>query len=227
MIMTSKSILGASILALQLLIAVGEAVAQTNSLDASSSTKKAASRFNVGSGLLVPGPLGIPSVGGGAWIAIGTGRSRLEVDYFYRRRQDEGVEFFRAGGFVEHLAYTDIATQDSVDVVFSRHFRSERRFTPHVFAGVGYVLEKGSMCHTSRESGNGRTVDGFSICDRSKDGHFVAVAGAGFDVEFGSRFFVRVRSRGTFVPGEEEPYPWVRVVRATMSTIVAGGGVRF
>lgn len=185
-----------------------------------------AHRFDTGAALLAPVYWQYHPPGGGAWLTIGAGRVRWQAGYWYM--QDRTIErnsIDWGGGVVTDQITTDFALVDSLDMVVHRHFQPRGGMEPHLFVGGGYQRYRTYRCfETVRQSGGRVVWEHRPPCGVSTDGSLILVFGAGFDVSFGSRFFLRFQSRGDKVPSEDGLW-WV--TRFVLGNLVVGGGVRF
>ena len=179
-------------------------------------------RVDAGIGMVVHvydqyGKLDVPA---GGWFTIGGGSVRLQVDYWHQRGQREHKGMVYAGGRRFEEIETRSSSFDSVQMSISRHFRTDRRVTPHVLIGAGAGLGRGEVCRSAE------IVHPSLGCRRSSRWRGIVVGGVGLDVSLTSRFFIRVQSRGyTFFEGDDPA--WVRLAQATVSHLLVGAGVSF
>ena len=185
-----------------------------------------ARRLDAGVALLAPAAWQYRPSGGGAWFTMGAGRVRWQTGYWYtERRTIERDSIDWGGGVVTDQLVTDFAVFDSLDTVVSRHFQPRGRMEPHLFVGGGYQRGRTYGCFEA-VSRSGRQVvrEHRPPCGVNTHGQLVLVFGAGFDVSFGSRFFLRFQSRGD--KGLSEDGLWW-VTRIVFGNLVVGGGIRF
>ena len=179
-------------------------------------------RFDAGVSMLAHAyeDLGNLDAPAGGWFTVGSGNVRLQVDYWHQQGKREHHGAFYVGGqrFVE--LETRSSSFDSFHFSVSRHFRTDRRFTPHLLVGGGAALGRGEVCR-SAEMGHAGLG-----CRQSSNWNAIVVAGLGLDISVAPRFFIRVQSRGYTFHESDDP-AWVRLAQATVSHLLVGAGVRF
>ena len=181
---------------------------------------KSSRRLDAGVALLAPAYWQYRPPGGGAWLTIGGGRVRWQAGYWHlqdRTIERDSIDW--GGGVVTDQLVTDFALINSLDMVVSRHFQSRGGMEPHLFVGGGYQRYKTYRCFEAVERSGGRVVwEHRPPCGVSTDGLPILVFGAGFDVSFGSRFFLRFQSRGDKGASEAHASPHFAVHQITPKT---------
>ena len=152
--------------------------------------------------------------GAAGWVAVGSGTVRLHVEYWYKQYRFEDRSPERVAGVVVENYRRSFGIKDSIQVAVSRHFRTRRRLSPYFLFGAGYHRTRAHGCYT-----RGIWYERRLVCSRSAGGHPLMLGGAGIDVSFASRFFVRVQARAFLGRPIRENIPWL--------TTLVGGGVRF
>ena len=157
----------------------------------------------------------------GGWISVGSARLRLQVDYSHHEARYMEPDIYRSQGISTWIT-------DAVGVTGVWRFRTDRRLSPHVLAGVAWERRRGHSCFDSlyeRRCSTGDAIvhsvpanSGLSLIVRDHDlnGQY----GAGIDVTLGSRFFVRAQIRAYTDPDQYFPL-------LADSSVFIGGGVRF
>lgn len=184
-------------------------------------------KFEAGGSTVWPGlRRGLPN-GAGGWFTVGSGRWRLQIDYLHRREREK------------RYTYVQGSTADSLFLFVSRHFRVERRVKTHLLFGAGYYGRRNYACEAPRPRSEETSAlyEHADTCDgtrreTSREQRVLGALGAGIEAAYGSRFFLRVQTRGFVVPERHsEGSVWLsllaRSLQAIASEMVVGVGVRF
>lgn len=205
---------GVVCLGLGVVLATGSPALAQSSDD--SAAMEAPRRFDAGASVVLDhGGRGVHP-GGGGWFTVGSGNIRLLAEYWHKQRQED-FDF----GFLGRE--TSSFRNNFFHVAVAKHFRTDRRLMPHLLAGAGYLHGSGEFCST-----RGRFPDHRLVCSKDDSAAFVMVTGVGLDISLGSRFFVRIQSRG-FIHFQDESNVYVLPLleNALARYLLIGGGVRF
>ena len=194
-------------------------------------------RFEAGGSIAWPGLYGGPPDGAGGWFTVGAGRWRLQIDYLHRGQHKERSMIRYYGGLREEYTSVDGWTADSLFLFAVRHFRADRRIKTHLLFGAGYYGFRGYFCEESRRRLEERPVSYPDTCDRNQgrdsgERRVLGALGAGIETAYGSRFFLRVQTRGIIVTERHsEGSAWLSILvrswQAIAREMVVGVGVRF
>ena len=218
-------------------VARGDRLRQSESAAPTMSSGEAPTRrFEAGGSIAWPGLYGGPPDGAGGWFAVGAGRWRLQIDYLHRGQHEERSRIRHYGGLREEYTTVDGWTSDSLFLFVARHFRAERRIKTHLLFGAGYYAFGGYFCEASRRRPEETSVsfEHADTCDRNRgrEPRVVGALGAGIETAYGSRFFLRVQTRGIVVTERHsEGSAWLSILahswQAIAREMVVGVGVRF
>ena len=195
-------------------------------------------RFEAGGSIVWPGWYAGPPDGAGGWFTVGAGRWRLQIDYLHRGQRKEISRFLHYGGRSEEYTYVDGWTSDSLFLFAARHFRADRRIKTHLLFGAGYYGFRGYSCEAPlrRPGETPVSYEHPDTCGRNQgdsgEGRVMGALGAGIETAYGSRFFLRVQTRGIVVTERHsEGSAWLSVLARSWQAIaremVVGVGVRF
>lgn len=207
-----------------------------------SSGEASTRRYEAGGSIIWPGLYSGPPSGAGGWFTVGSGRWRLQIDYSHRRKRDESSWIRHYRGLREEYTSVEGSTDDSLFLFVARHFRAERRIKTHLLFGVGHYSIRNYSCETSRPRPEEAPVsyeqaEQADPCARNRrpggqDQRFLGALGAGIETAYGSRFFLRVQTRGFIITEmHNEGSAWLSILarswQAIASEMVVGIGVRF
>ena len=195
-------------------------------------------RFEAGGSIVWPGWYAGPPDGAGGWFTVGSGRWRLQIDYLHRGQRKEISRFLHYGGRSEEYTYVDGWTSDSLFLFAARNFRADRRIKTHLLFGAGYYGFRGYYCEAPlrRPGETPVSYEHLDTCGRNQgdsgEGGVLGALGAGIETAYGSRFFLRVQTRGIVVTERHsEGSAWLSLLARSWQAIaremVVGVGVRF
>lgn len=174
----------------------------TERADGSESTLDAGIMVGVNKAIATIVDDGQPAAGG--WLAVGSARFRLQADYWYKHIEDD----FAGNVGLTLVDSNTSVTSHQLDLAVVTRFRRWTKLVPQAIVGTGYVRTASSGCETTETPGY---VERRVTCHAKKNHHFAVLLGAGMDVSFTGRIFLRMQSRWYVMRGARLPLPVLAV----------------